>query len=104
MRADATDAAVKQLPVAPNGPQLESNYVNQFDASNLECGQVQCAVCDNVIRGGRWYARIKCEERVVALCCPLCTEVFQGKPHVYVRRIEMLERIPTASGASLLES
>lgn len=70
--------------------------MSQYDASNPDCGCVQCAVCDNEIRGGRWYARIRHEKRMLALCCPLCTEVFQGKPHAYVRRIETLELGPPA--------
>lgn len=70
--------------------------MNQYDATNPDCGCVQCAVCDNAIRGGRWYARIRHEERVLALCCPLCTEVFQAKPDAYVRRIATLELRPAA--------
>ncbi len=62
----------------------------QFDASDPECSYVQCAVCDKLINGGKWYARIKHDEWMVALCCPLCTEVFQSKPHAYIRRIETL--------------
>ena len=27
---------------------------------------------------------------LVALCCPLCTQVFGGNPDVYMRRIEKL--------------
>lgn len=65
--------------------------MNQFDASDPDCGYVQCAVCANVIRGGRWFARIQHGDRMVALCCPLCTEVFQLRPQTYVRRIETLE-------------
>lgn len=75
--------------------------MSQFDASNPDCGYVQCAVCDNAIQGGRWYARIRHEERMLALCCPLCTEVFQARPRAYVRRIEMLEGAPTPDGISM---
>ena len=62
-----------------------------FDASDIDCASVQCAVCEKVITGGKWFARIKHGEWLVALCCPLCTEVFQSKPGGYVRRIETLE-------------
>ena len=62
--------------------------MSQFDASDGDCESVQCAVCDQIIRGGNWFARIKHGERMVALCCPLCTEAFESKPHAYVRRIE----------------
>lgn len=73
--------------------------MSQYDATDPDCGCVQCAVCDNAIRGGRWYARIRHGERMLALCCPLCTEVFQAKPHVYVRRIETLELGEPRDGA-----
>jgi hypothetical protein len=53
--------------------------MSQFDASNLDCEYVQCAVCEKVITGGKWFARLKHGDWMVALCCPLCTEVFQGK-------------------------
>lgn len=76
----------------------------QFDANNTDCNYVQCAVCDNAIRGGRWYARVRHEERMVALCCPLCMEVFQAKPDAYMRRIELLERAPTPDGISMPDS
>lgn len=66
--------------------------MNAFDASDSEIGRVQCAVCEKLITGGHWFARIRRDERVVALCCPLCTEVFERNPRAYLRRIEMLER------------
>jgi hypothetical protein len=62
-----------------------------FDASNPDCEFVQCAVCENLIKGGKWFARIQHGKWTVALCCPLCTETFENNPHSYVRRIETLE-------------
>ena len=62
-----------------------------FDASNLDREYVQCAVCEKGITGGKWFARIKQGEWMVALCCPLCTETFEKNPRAYVRRIETLE-------------
>ena len=32
--------------------------MSQFDASDLDCTDVQCAVCESVIKGGKWFARI----------------------------------------------
>jgi hypothetical protein len=61
-----------------------------FDASNLDCEYVQCAVCEKVIKGGNWFARITHGDWMVALCCPLCTEVFEKAPRAYIRRIETL--------------
>lgn len=65
--------------------------MSQFDASNIDCEYVQCAVCEKTITGGKWFARIKHGEWMVALCCPLCTETFEKGPHAHVRRIETLE-------------
>ena len=62
-----------------------------FDASNLDCESVQCEVCEKIITGGNWFARIKHGEWMIALCCPLCTEAFEAKPRAYLRRIETIE-------------
>ena len=64
--------------------------MSNFDASNLNCDYVQCAVCEKAITGGKWFARIKHGEWTVALCCPLCAETFERSPHPYIRRIETL--------------
>ena len=64
--------------------------MSQFDASDGACNYVQCAVCEKVITGGKWSARIKHGDLMVALCCPLCTDAFESKPHAYIRRIESL--------------
>lgn len=65
--------------------------VMNFDASDMESPAVQCAVCEQLISGGKWFARIKSGDHMVALCCPLCTETFEKDPRSYVRRIETLE-------------
>lgn len=64
--------------------------MSNYDASAIDCDYVQCAVCEKAITGGKWFARIKQGEWMVALCCPLCTEAFESNPHGYVRRIETL--------------
>ena len=51
---------------------------------------LQCAVCDKIIAGSTWFARLKHGIWMVALCCPLCTEAFESKPNAYLRRIESL--------------
>lgn len=66
----------------------------QFDATNPEIEFVQCAVCEKAITGAHWYARVACGDIMVALCCPLCLEVFQSNKHRYQRRIETLSRSP----------
>jgi hypothetical protein len=66
--------------------------MSQFNASDMDVASVQCAVCEKGITGGNWFARIRHGDWVVALCCPLCTEVFEKNPHPYIRRIETLAR------------
>ena len=68
--------------------------MNQYDASSPDTALVRCAVCEKAITGGNWFARIKHDVWTVALCCPLCTEVFEAKPTAYIRRIEMFQGHP----------
>jgi len=68
--------------------------MNQYDASSPDTAFVKCTVCEKLITGGNWFARIKHGAWTVALCCPLCTEVFEAKPAAYIRRIEMLQDRP----------
>jgi hypothetical protein len=65
-----------------------------YDATNPDTGFEMCAVCDNAIVGGRWFARISHGGCTVALCCPLCTEVFEAKPEVFVRRVAAYTQLP----------
>jgi hypothetical protein len=67
--------------------------MGQFDASQSDSSYVQCAVCDKVITGGNWFARIRHGDWLVALCCPLCTEVFERSPLSCIRRIETLSHL-----------
>jgi hypothetical protein len=69
-----------------------------YDASNMDVEYVQCAVCENSIKGGKWFARIKHGDWMIALCCPLCTETFEADPRAYVRRIQTLELMRSAEG------
>jgi hypothetical protein len=68
------------------------SIMNRFDASDIDAAFVQCAVCEKAITGGKWFARMAYGPRMFALCCPLCTEVFERNPRPYVRRVETLEK------------
>ncbi|MBI5772870.1 MAG: hypothetical protein HZA89_03890 [Verrucomicrobia bacterium] len=72
--------------------------MSNFDASNPDAEHVQCAVCEKAIKGGQWFARISHGQWLVALCCPLCTEVFEAKPAAYIRRIETLSLLRSPEG------
>ena len=63
----------------------------QFDATSKDVESVQCAVCEKAMTNGRWFARIRNGQRIVALCCPLCTSAFEDNPKPYMRRIETYE-------------
>ena len=71
--------------------------MKNFDASDEMVGKVNCAVCEHGILGGRWFARIKSGGYMVALCCPLCEEVFMKGPLGYVRRIETYQKMGSGS-------
>ncbi|HXG49347.1 MAG TPA: hypothetical protein VNO52_17110 [Methylomirabilota bacterium] len=70
--------------------EAQALLMSQFDANDPDVESVQCAVCEQWIRGGKWFARMACGPRTVALCCPLCAETFERNPHPYLRRIETL--------------
>lgn len=65
----------------------------QFHAEDQDTTYVNCAVCENAILGGRWFARIKHGDFMVALCCPLCTEAFEANPSAYIRRVETFDEM-----------
>lgn len=69
----------------------------QFNADLDDIAYVNCGVCEKAIIGGKWFARIKHGDLMIALCCPLCAEAFETAPHAYSRRIqtqaEMAERM-----------
>lgn len=69
-----------------------------FDARNMDCESVQCAVCEKEIMGGRWAARIKHGEMMVALCCPLCLEAFEMNPGAYIGRLKTLNLLHSGDG------
>ena len=54
--------------------------------SQVDDAGERCAVCGKSVVGGGGYTRIKFEEEMVALCCPLCLKTFQQNPLKFVRR------------------
>ena len=51
--------------------------------SSFDSSDEFCAVCGKSVAGGRGYAHLRHDGRVLALCCPLCLEAFQQKPGYY---------------------
>ena len=64
--------------------------MKKYDATDDMVEWVNCAVCDNEIRGGKWFSRINVGEYMTALCCPLCHSTFQNNPVPYVKRIHTI--------------
>lgn len=60
--------------------------IDDVMVSQLDDGTKSCAVCGKSVAGGGGYMRIKFEEQMVALCCPLCLKAFQQNPLEFVRR------------------
>ena len=56
--------------------------------SQIESSAESCFVCGKCLAGACAYARLKCGESTVALCCPLCLETFQKNPEDWTRRRE----------------
>ena len=55
-------------------------------------GVEACAVCEMNVGHGGGSAKVRCEERMVSLCCPLCLETFQRDPKPYVAKLMKIER------------
>lgn len=65
-----------------------------YNANDPNTEMVLCAVCDNNIHGGHWFARRTHGGVTVALCCPLCLDAFEAKPEVYVGRVATFADMP----------
>jgi len=55
-------------------------------------GVEACAVCGKNVEHGGGFARVKRNQGMVNLCCPLCLETFQSDPAPYVRKLIKIER------------
>lgn len=66
-----------------------------FDASNPDTDSIHCSVCEKPIINRRWFARLACGDIMVALCSPICVEMFHEDTLPYKRRIQsLLEVVP----------
>ena len=70
-------------PRSTERPELMS--IDDVMVSQLDDGGESCAVCGKSVACGGGYTRIKFEEQMVALCCPLCLKTFQQNPREFVR-------------------
>lgn len=63
------------------------------DPYEIENWDHHCIVCHKSVDEGGGMAHFKVEDRMVALCCPLCIETFNKNPKHYLT----LRRIAEAS-------
>jgi hypothetical protein len=54
--------------------------------SKVDDAGERCAVCGKSVARGGGYTRINFENKMVALCCPLCLNTFQENPREFVHR------------------
>lgn len=52
-----------------------------------------CAVCERPLGNGTKFARVRYEERMIALCCPICMEKFEANRKFYALRNEANQAI-----------
>lgn len=64
--------------------------MSNFDPGNLNVEDVRCVVCEKMITGGNWFARVKHGERTVVLCCSQCAEKFHATPQAYIQPLTTL--------------
>lgn len=54
-----------------------------------------CDVCGKSLEGCGAFARVNHHGRMIALCCPMCLEVFQKEPALYLARLDKIARYRT---------
>jgi hypothetical protein len=47
----------------------------------------QCLVCGKGVEHGEGFCRLKVEQYYIALCCPLCMEVYEKNPQRYLAKL-----------------
>lgn len=63
-----------------------SNEIQDFDK--------ECLVCGKGVEHGEGFCRLKVEERMIALCCPLCMEVYQKEPRRFLAKLTIINLRP----------
>ena len=54
--------------------------MKNFDATRSNDAPLHCYYCGRAIAGGNWFARVKLGDGRVALCRPVCVELFLEYP------------------------
>ena len=48
-----------------------------------------CLVCGKSVDHGAGFCRLKVGEHFIALCCPLCMEVYEKNPQRYLAKLSI---------------
>jgi predicted nucleic acid-binding Zn ribbon protein len=56
----------------------------------------ECLVCGKGVEHGKGFCRLKVEN-MIALCCPLCMEVYQKNPQRYLARLAIRNLRPSGA-------
>ncbi|HET7238120.1 MAG TPA: hypothetical protein VFI76_03795 [Terrimicrobiaceae bacterium] len=54
----------------------------------------QCLVCGKSVDHGEGFCRLKVGEHFIALCCPLCMEVYEKNPERYLVKLAIRRSRP----------
>ncbi len=63
--------------------------------SDFTAAHVQCVVCENIIIGDDWFARVKHGEWTVTLCSEPCAKAFYAQRLPGLRRLALLAAHPS---------
>jgi hypothetical protein len=68
--------------------------MNDLENADIKNWDHLCIVCGKLVDKGGGLAHIKAGARVIALCCPLCSETFHNDPTKYltIRRADEKSR------------
>jgi hypothetical protein len=54
----------------------------------------QCLVCGKGVEHGEGFCRLKVNEYFIALCCPLCMEIYQKNPQRFLVKLSIRQARP----------
>jgi hypothetical protein len=54
----------------------------------------ECLVCGKGVEHGEGFARLKVDDYFIALCCPLCMEIYQKNPQRFLVKISIWQSRP----------
>jgi ribosomal protein L24E len=62
---------------------------------------IECIVCGKDVTGGRGFAHVRHNDEMIALCGPICLEMFEHNPKYYIFRRDAVELVHRKEDLSL---